>query len=348
MEIKINKNSHLGQGHEPYILAEIGINHNGDLQIAKKLIEEAAKVGVNGVKFQRRTINEMYKKEYLNSPYLKDGSFGATYGEHKKFLEFLDEDILELKKLAESLNVDFIVSGFDFSGFRFIEEFINPPFHKIASPLVSHFPILEEIASYGKPMIISTGMHNLEEVDKMMEFILPINNQIVLLQCTTSYPTEDEDVNLQVMNQYQRRYGVLVGYSSHDRGVILPAASVALGSCFIEKHFTLDRTMKGPDHIASVEPRGMELIVKYSKVVFRGLGDGIKTLTKVEESAKAKHGYSIVASRNLTKGTKLTMDMFNYKQPGSGLKPSEVSQLLGKELNVDIVCDQDILYTQVD
>jgi sialic acid synthase len=327
----------------PYILAEIGINHNGDFKIAENLIEEAAKAKVNGVKFQRRTIEEMYKAEYLQSSYIKEGSFGLTYGEHKKFLEFTNEELVILKQIAESYGLDFIVSGFDFSGFDFIEKTLNPPFHKIASPLVTHHPLLKKVARYGKTMVISTGMHDIKEVDEMMEVIYPLNNNIVLLQCTTSYPTEDENVNLLVMTDYAKRYNVPVGYSSHDRGVILPAASVALGGCFIEKHFTLDRTMKGPDHIASVEPRGMELIVKYCKSVYYGLGSSIKGLTPGEIPAKAKHGYSIVASHDLDKDITLESHMIAFKQPGTGEKPSKVEKFIGKKLKMALKKDDDIL-----
>lgn len=327
----------------PYILAEIGINHNGDFKIAEKLIEEAANSKVDGVKFQRRTIEEMYKKEFLYTSYIKEGSFGLTYGEHKKFLEFSNEELLTLKRIAESCGLDFIVSGFDFSGFDFIEKNINPPFHKIASPLVTHHPLLKKVAGYGKPMVISTGMHDINEVDEMMDVIYPLNNDIVLLQCTTTYPTEDENVNLKVMSDYAKRYNVPVGYSSHDRGVILPAASVALGGCFIEKHFTLDRTMKGPDHIASVEPRGMELIVKYCKSVYLGLGSPIKGLTPGEIQAKAKYGYSIVASEDIGKGITLEPHMIAFKQPGTGEKPSKVEKIIGKKLKIPIKKDDDIL-----
>jgi sialic acid synthase len=341
--IKLSNNRYVGTECPPYILAEIGINHNGEFDLAVKLIEEAAKVGVDGVKFQRRTIYEMYKSDYLNTPYIKDGSFGNTYGLHKEFLEFSDEQLISLKNITESLGIDFIVSGFDFSGFDFIENNIDPPFHKIASPLVSHHPLLLKVASYGKPMVISTGMHSFQEINSMMDVLMPLNHEIVLLQCTTSYPTEDEDVNLNVLKRYREEFNTLVGYSSHDRGVILPAASVALGSCFIEKHFTLDRTMKGPDHIASVEPRGMELIVKYSKSVFKGLGTSDKQITDAELPAKSKHGYSIVASKDLLSGTIITEDVCSFKQPGDGLKPSKMNLILGKRVQQTISKDENIL-----
>ena len=255
MNIKLTHKRNVGDNYPAYILAEIGINHNGDINIAKELINRAAWIGIDGVKFQKRTIDEMYIKSFLDEPYNKDNSFGKTYGEHKKFLEFSNEQLFELKKYTEEKGLDFIVSGFDFSGFDFINNELNTPFHKLASPLVTHLPLLVHVAKYNKPMILSTGMHTFDEVKKAVETILPINKKLILLQCTTSYPTNNEDVNLSVIRRYIKEFNVLAGYSSHDKGVVIPAASVLYGSCFIEKHFTLDRTMKGPDHVCSVEPR---------------------------------------------------------------------------------------------
>jgi N,N'-diacetyllegionaminate synthase len=186
------------------------------------------------------------------------------------------------------------------------------------------------------------------EVEEMLNEILPINNQIVLLQCTTSYPTDDVDVHLNVIPEFREKFKVLVGYSSHDRGVILPAASVALGACFIEKHFTLDRTMKGPDHVASVEPRGMELIVKYANSIFKGLGNNSKQLTDSELPAKAKHGYSIVAAVHIKPGDIILENMLTFKQPGTGIKPSDLNLLIGKKAKKSIKIDDDILQNDVE
>ena len=339
MKIELTPNRFIGNGCKPFIMAEVGINHNGIFENAKLLIEEAAKSGADAVKFQKRTLSEMYTKTYLSSPYLKENSFGSTYGSHKEFLEFTDDELLELKSIADSFNITFSVSGFDFSGFEFIEKVLKVPFHKIASPLVTHYPLLKYVASFNKPMIISTGMHDFNEVSDMVKFVKEINNKIVLLQCTTSYPTEDADVNLNVIERYKREFGVLAGYSSHDRGVVLPAASIALGSCFVEKHFTLDRMSKGPDHISSVEPRGLELIVKYANSVYLGLGSEKKDLCKSEIDNKIKHGYSCVASIDIKKGTILEENMISYKQPGGGILPKDLIQILGRKLNLDIQID---------
>jgi sialic acid synthase SpsE len=339
MKLELTPNRFIGNGYRPYIMAEVGINHNGEFENAKLLIEEAAKTGADAVKFQKRTLNEMYTKAYLSTAYVKENSFGPTYGSHKEFLEFSDDELLELKAIADFNNITFSVSGFDFSGFEFIENILKVPFHKIASPLVTHYPLLKYVASFNKPMIISTGMHDYEEVSEMIKFIKEINNKIVLLQCTTSYPTEDCDVNLRVIERYKREFGVLAGYSSHDRGVTLPAASIALGSCFIEKHFTLDRMAKGPDHISSVESRGLELIIKYANSVHAGLGNDEKNLCKSEIENKIKHGYSCVATFDLPKGTIITENMLSYKQPGGGILPKDTEKILGKKLKIAVQID---------
>jgi len=342
MEIVLKNGRKIGNGHPAYIMAEIGINHNGSIDIAKKLIEKAAFIGIDAVKFQKRTINEMYRKEFLELPYIKDNSFGKTYGEHKKFLEFTNDQLYELKEFTEAHNLDFIVSGFDFSGFDFINDQLDVLFHKIASPLVTHIPLLIHVAKFGKPMVLSTGMHNFEEVKNAVTQIKKYNKNLIVLQCTTSYPTEDVDVNLSVIRRYIDELDVLAGYSSHDRGVVIPAASVAFGGCFIEKHYTLDRTMKGPDHIASVEPRGLELILKYTRSLEAAIGNDKKELNPVEYSAKEKYGYSCVAKQKILKGERITLEKITYKVPGTGLKPSDVDLILNKVSNKMIYEDQEI------
>jgi sialic acid synthase SpsE len=348
MEITLQNGRKIGDNHPTYIIAEIGINHNGSVEIAKKLIDKASIIGIDAVKFQKRTIEEMYRLDFLKTSYNKDNSFGYTYGDHKNFLEFSDEQLIELKEYTEFRNLDFIISGFDFSGFDFINDSLDVPFHKLASPLVSHIPLLIHIAKYGKPMVLSTGMHNFEEVRMAVNEIKKYNNELIVLQCTTSYPTNDEDVNLSVIKRYRNELNVLAGYSSHDRGVVIPAASVAYGSCFIEKHFTLDRTMKGPDHVASVEPRGLELILGYTRSIEAAIGVDKKELNKVECAAKEKFGYSCVSKNDISVGEIITMDKIVFKQPGTGLKPSEVGQLLKKKINKTIIKDQEITKDDVE
>lgn len=342
MNIQLTDKRTVGSGFPAYIMAEIGINHNGEIGIAKQLIDKAALIGIDGVKFQKRTINEMYRNSFLEEPYIKDNSFGKTYGEHKNFLEFSDEQLFELKKYTEDKGLDFIVSGFDFSGFDFINYKINTHFHKLASPLVTHIPLLEHIAKYNKPMVLSTGMHTFDEVKRAVNAILPINKKLILLQCNTSYPTDNEDVNLAVIKRYISEFNVLAGYSSHDKGVVIPAASVLFGSCFIEKHFTLDRTMKGPDHVCSVEPRGLEMIKSYTRALEASIGTDVKNLSDSEIFAREKYGYSCVANKDLKKGHRITKEDIGFKVPLIGLRPDQVDLILDKVLAKDIKADTQI------
>lgn len=343
MKIQISKERFIGDGYPCYIITEVGINHNGSVEIAKQMIDEIVKTGADAVKFQKRTIDEMYTKEFLDKPYQKYYAFGSTYGEHKRKLEFSDEQLMELKEYASKYKIDFLVSGFDFTSFDFIENKINVPIHKIASPFVTNYPLLKKVAQYGKPIILSTGLHNFDEVAKAVTFIKKFNENIILFQATTLYPCPDELVNLNVMKTFRENLNVLVGYSSHDKGIILPVAAVAIGACAIEKHYTLDRTMKGPDHSSSVESRGMELIVKYTRSVERGLGSFNKIIPEEEKEQRIKYGVSVVSKANIKAGTLLTEEMLTIKTPGGGISPANFYNLIGKKVNRDITKDQ-ILY----
>lgn len=329
----------IGDGYYPYVIAEAGINHNGDISIAKRLIYEAHRNGADAIKFQKRTIDEMFTHKHLEMPYNKSYSFGKTYGEHKKALEFSDSQYIELLEYAKELGIDFLCSGFDSSSFEFIERKLNVPIHKIASPFVDDYPLLKQIASYGKPMILSTGMHTMEEIERSVRYLKQFNDKIVVLQATTLYPCPNEYVDLNVLPVFRKKLETLVGYSSHDKGIVLPAVSVALGACIIEKHFTLDRTMIGPDHVASVEPRGLELICKYSRVAFEGLGSSEKRIHPSEEAAREKYGVSIVSKKSIHKGQMITRDDIMVKCPGGGISPERFEEVIGKVAAKDIECD---------
>jgi len=339
MEIRISKERIIGDKNPAYIIAEVGINHNGDFTIAKKLIEEAKKVGADAVKFQKRNIDEMYTKKFLDQPYKKEGSFGITYGEHKRYLEFPEDKFHELKDFAESIGITFLVSGFDFSSFDFIENDLNVIMHKIPSPFISHYPLLKQVALYHKPLILSTGMHSFTEILNAVTFIRKYNTQVILFQATTLYPCPDELANLNVLKTFRKELNVLVGYSSHDKGIILPVAAINHGACVIEKHFTLDRTMKGPDHAASVEPRGLELIIKYVRCVERGSGSFEKSVLSEEEPQRIKYGVSIVAKTEIKVGSILTVDNLTVKCPGGGSSPTNFYSFLGKKINKNLKKD---------
>lgn len=346
--IKVGANRWIGEMEAPYVIAEIGINHNGDIEIAKQMIEEASKTGVDAVKMQKRTVDEMYTKEFLDVPYQKSYSFGKTYGDHKRFLEFSNEQYLELQKFAHSKGVEFLVSGFDFTGFEFIDKVLKVPVHKLASPYITDYPLLKQVAQYGKPIFLSTGMHTLDEIKSAVEFIKQYNDKIMVFHAVTMYPVPNELVNLRMIQTLKRELGTLVGYSSHDKGVAIPAASIALGACVIEKHFTLDRTMIGPDHVASAESRGIELIVKYSKAVHDSLGSNEKgSINETERAARIKYGVSVTSKREIKKGTIISEEDIMVKSPGGGISPVNYWGLIGKSAQIDIEADKTIYDGQI-
>lgn len=338
--LKVGENRWIGEQEDPYVIAEIGINHNGDFELCKKMIASAVRCGVDAVKMQKRTIEEMYTKDALDVPYNKPYAFGRTYGEHKHFLEFSDTQYIELQKYAHDLGVEFLVSGFDSTGFDFIENVLNVPVHKVASPFITDYPLLKQVAQYGKPIFLSTGMHNLDEIKKSVEFIKQYNDQLMVFHAVTMYPVPNEDVNLNFLRTLRKELDTLVGYSSHDKGVVLPAVAIALGACVIEKHFTLDRTMIGPDHAASVEPRGMELIKKYASMAHVGLGSEYKILNDAEKAARIKYGVSITSKRFIPQGHKISEDDIMVKCPGGGISPVEFWDSIGKVATKDIEADK--------
>jgi len=340
--IQVGPNRWIGEGEEPYVIAEIGINHNGSFELCKKMIDAGIHAGVDAIKMQKRTIEEMYTKDALNVPYTKPYAFGKTYGEHKHALEFTDEQYIELQKYTKASGVEFLVSGFDSTGFEFIDKVLNVPIHKVASPFITDYPLLKQIAEYGKPIFLSTGMHTMEEIKASVEFIKKINDKLMVFHAVTMYPVPNELVNLRNIVTLQKELNTLVGYSSHDNGVVVPAAAVALGACVIEKHFTLDRTMIGPDHAASVEPRGMELIKKYSYAVQQSLGSYERDCNETEKAARIKYGVSITSKCEILKGDTITEENIMVKCPGGGISPVEFWNLLGKKATKDIQADKTI------
>ena len=340
--IQVGPNRWIGENEEPYVIAEIGINHNGDFNLCKKMIAAAAHAGVDAVKMQKRTIEEMYTKDALDVPYTKPYSFGKTYGEHKHALEFSDTQYIELQNYTHNLGVEFLVSGFDFTSFDFIENVLNVPIHKVASPFITDYPLLKQVAEYGKPIFLSTGMHTMEEIEESVKFIKQFNDKIMVFHAVTMYPAPNEKVNLNVLTTFKEKLKTLVGYSSHDKGVMVPAAAVALGACVIEKHFTLDRTMIGPDHAASVEPRGMELIKKYATAVHESLGAYEREINESETAARIKYGVSVTSRRAIPSGKIIEEADIMVKCPGGGISPVKYWDILGKKATKDIASDKTI------
>ena len=290
-KIKINENKTIGENEYPFIIAEIGNNHNGNLDTAMKLIESAKESGADAVKFQVKNIEKSFAKELLDSPYVNENSFGKTYREHKMALEFSEEQMKQLYDFAAKINIICFSTPFDTDSVDMLER-IGNSIYKISSFHVTDLNLIKYVCQTKKPIIISTGMSTIEEIDKAIELIKKYTKDFVIMHCVSCYPTEDEDVNLNVIPTLKNRYNCPVGYSGHERGIAITASTVLLGSCAIERHFTLDRTMKGPDHASSVEPIGLNDIVTRSKKIFNAMGTSEKNVLDCElKNRKKFRGY---------------------------------------------------------
>ena len=238
-----------------------------------------------------KDIETAFAKELLDKPYTGPNSFGKTYREHKEALEFSKDELKVIYDYARELGIICFATPFDVKSVNVLEDLDNP-IYKISSFHVTDLELIESIAKTSKPIILSTGMSSIEEIDLAVKKIREFHDKLIILQCTSCYPTEDEDVNLRVIPTLEKRYECPIGFSSHERGVAITSASVAMGATTIERHFTLDRTMKGPDHASSIEESGMELVVKRAKRLFTALGSNEKKVLDSELSNRKKfRGY---------------------------------------------------------
>lgn len=338
-KIKIGE-KYIGDGEPVFIVAEIGQNHNGDIEIAKALIDQSAHDRVSAVKFCKRDIRSDLTIEKYNSLYPGVNSFGKTYGEHREFLELSREQHDELKKYAESKGLFYFASVCDKKSTDDMDQ-IGVFMFKIASRDLTNKPLLEYVASKQKPIFLSTGMSNLAEVEKAVSLIRNYHNKIVLLQCTSEYPARYEDINLSVINSFKNQFNLNVGMSDHSPGIMVACAASVMGACVVEKHVTLDRSMKGTDHQASLDPPGMERLVKWIRDFEKAKGNGLKSEYSGEFINKKKLSRSIVAARNLKAGEIITADMISAKSHIKiGLSPFEDEKILGKTLSKDIDEDE--------
>jgi N-acetylneuraminate synthase len=267
----------VGEGQPCYIVAEIGINHNGDLDLAKRLISVAVAAGCNAVKFQKRTVNVVYSAEELARP--RESPYGATNGELKYGLEFGLEDYRELNAYCKAVKIPWFASCWDEASVDFIAQF-DVPCYKIASASLTDDKLLKHTRSLGKPLIVSTGMSTIEEVDHAVEILG--KNELVLLHACSTYPAYYSELNLAAIHTLRNRYGVPTGYSGHETGLASTVAAVALGACCIERHITLDRAMWGTDQAASLEPSGITRLVRDIRLVEQSMGDGVKRVIERE------------------------------------------------------------------
>jgi N-acetylneuraminate synthase len=269
-----------------FLIAEIGINHNGDMSIAKQLIDAAADAGFDAVKFQKRTIELVYTKEFLDSP--RESPWGNTQRAQKEGLEFSSEQYIEIDQYCESKNIQWTASAWDIEAQKFLRQF-NCTFNKVASPMLGHIPLLKLIASEKKRTFISTGMSTLEEIDAVVKIFKEANCPFELMHCNSTYPMKDEDANLLCIPMLKDRYACQVGYSGHETSLIkVCVAAVALGATSIERHITLDRAMYGSDQAASIESYSLSNFVESIRAITKVLGDGKKVINELELRSRDK------------------------------------------------------------
>ena len=269
-----------------FLIAEIGINHNGDMSIAKQLIDAAADAGFDAVKFQKRTIELVYTKEFLDSP--RESPWGNTQRAQKEGLEFSSEQYKEIDQYCESKNIQWTASAWDIEAQKFLRQF-NCTFNKVASPMLGHIPLLKLIASEKKRTFISTGMSTLEEIDAVVKIFKEANCPFELMHCNSTYPMKDEDANLLCIPMLKDRYACQVGYSGHETSLIkVCVAAVALGATSIERHITLDRAMYGSDQAASIESYSLSNFVESIRAITKVLGDGKKVINEIELRSRDK------------------------------------------------------------
>lgn len=326
-EIRIGERL-VGGEHACFFIAEAGVNHNGSIELAKRLVDIAAEAGADAVKFQKRTVGDILIAEALNRPYTVPTALGPTYGEHREKLELSAAEYQDLWRHCLERGIIMLASGWDPRSVDLLDELGIPAF-KVASADLTNLPLLEHTARKGKPVLLSTGMSDIEEIDLAVETVRRFNDQLVLLQCTSTYPADNEHINLRVMDTYRQRYGVVVGYSGHERGLAPTEAAAALGAKVIERHFTIDRTMVGPDHAASLEPDGLRRLIRNVRNIEKALGSPEKRVLPGEWPVRERLAKSIVAACDIPAGTVIRADMLTVKGPGSGIKPSDVSRLCG-------------------
>ncbi|WP_041484249.1 N-acetylneuraminate synthase [Desulfitobacterium metallireducens] len=334
----------MGKGeNKTLIIAEAGVNHNGQLDTALKLVDVAAEAGVDAIKFQTFKSNNVVSKFAPKAAYQeKTTGTDETQLEMVKKLELSFENFRLIQNYCDQKDIIFLSTPFDLDSIDFLAS-LDLPIYKVPSGEITNLPYLMKIACLDKPVIMSTGMSNLDEVGLALN-VLRDNGAgtVTLLHCNTQYPTLFEDANLKAMLALKERFGVTVGYSDHTLGIEAPIAAVALGATVIEKHFTLDKNMEGPDHKASLDPQELKAMVTAIRNVEVALGTGLKEPSDSELPNREVARKSIVAKRNITRGELLTEDNLTVKRPGNGISPMKWFEVLGTTANRDF-CEDELI-----
>jgi len=344
MKIQLTKNKEVYNYSNPYIIAELGANHNGDMKLAKKLIIQAKEAGADCVKFQSWSKDSVFaKKKYEDNYFIADDYRDRTDYTLEEIVEaysISEDELLDMKKFADEIGIDCTSTPFNKKEADFLVDKMDTPFIKVASMDLNNYPFLEYLAKKNKPIIISTGLSELYEIDKAVKTIEDAGNtQIVILHCVATYPPEDKDVNLNNIKTLMQTYpNYPIGFSDHTLGTAIPLASVALGVKIIEKHFTLDKNMEGWDHKVSATKEEMKEIVENSKRISESLGSFRISATESDEK-KREFRRSIVITRDMKEGNIISQSDIDYKRPGGGFDPDMTEFLVGRTVNKDLLND---------
>ena len=316
------------------IIAEAGVNHNGSLEIAKRLVDEASSAGVDIIKFQTFKAEKLVSKSAKQADYQKKNIGKREESQYAmlKKLELSNEQHEELIAYCNLKNIRFFSTAFDMDSIDYLHS-LKLGLWKIPSGEITNYPYLKKIASYKEPIILSTGMCELTDIENAINVLVTngvSKDTITVLHCNTEYPTPMEDVNLKAMLEIKEKFGVKIGYSDPTEGIEVPIAAVALGATVIEKHFTLDKNMEGPDHKASLEPSELKAMVKSIRNIEQALGTGHKTISESERKNIEIARMSIVAAKDIKEGEIFTEDNLTIKRPGNGISPMEWENIIGK------------------
>lgn len=325
------------------IIAEAGLNHNGNLEEALSLIDVAKTAGADFVKFQKRDVFSLATESALNASDTRFPSLGSTYKEIRLRHEFTNEEYKVLKRHADDLEIGFMVTPFDKKSFLDLQD-VGVQNYKVASHGVTNYPLLEALAESGKPVVLSTGMSSLDELEiAAQKLTFGKGNLVAMLHCVSSYPTPPSELNLKVIRTLSEQFGVRTGYSGHELGVLPTLLAVAIGATVVERHFTRDKGQEGFDHHMSLSPAELEELVQGIREVELMLGHGRKEILESEQVARAKYRLSMVASRDLNAGEKLKEVDFHFRNPGTGISPQLAPSFIGQKLKSDIAFGELIL-----
>tara|TARA_B110000003_G_scaffold239085_1_gene245002 strand:- start:1369 stop:2385 length:1017 start_codon:yes stop_codon:yes gene_type:complete len=321
-----------------YIIAEAGLNHNGSVEIAKKLIDVAADAGVDAVKFQKRTVDILATKKTLDAPDDRFPEFGSTYREIREYLELNFEQYIELKQYSESKGLDFIVTAFDKEAVDFLLK-VGVEVFKLASHSLTNFDLLEYLSQFKKQTVLSTGMAELEEIDRAVEIFKNNDCPLSLMHCVSAYPTPLDECNMLMMSSLKQRYDLPTGYSGHELGFVPSIVASSMGAEFLERHYTLDKSMVGFDHKMSLSPDELKSMVQEIRMIEKIQGDGEKRVSNTEWITRKKYHVSAVSLSKINAGDTLMEESITYRNPGTGIPRKDTHLIVGKKAKETILED---------